>query len=240
VAGSTSTLLEISVESVGAAVAAERGGANRIELCADLRLGGLTPPEELMRVVRDAVRLPIFAMIRPRAGDFAYSDLDRFRMKLDISIAQRAGMDVIVLGLVGRDLTTGRYSIDVARSHMMVWHAKPLPVTFHRAFDVLDDPEAGIKDLMRVGAARVLTSGGADTALAGIATLERLVQAAKERVIVVPGGGINASNIAQVARQSGAREIHSGLGSVLPYGQDDYASFETEVRKMAEQLATAT
>ena len=232
-----SALLEISVESVAAAVAAERGGANRIELCADLRLGGLTPPEELMRAVRAAVSLPIFAMIRPRAGDFGYSDLERLRMKVDIAIAQRVGMDGIVLGLTGRDHVTGHHRIDVGRTQMMVWHAKPLPVTFHRAFDMVGDMEAGLKDLMRAGAARVLTSGGAANALAGIESLARLVRVANERVIVVPGGGINASNVAQVARQSGAREIHSGLGSVLAYGQDDYASFENEVRKMAEQLA---
>ena len=232
-----STLLEISVESVGAAVAAERGGANRIELCADLRLGGLTPPEELMRAVRAAVSLPIFAMIRPRAGDFSYSDVERLQMEADIGVAQRVGMDGIVLGLAGRDLATGQQRIDVERTRMMVWHAKPLPVTFHRAFDMVGDLEAALTDLMRVGAARVLTSGGADTALAGIESLARLVRAANERVIVIPGGGINASNVALVARQSGAREIHSGLGSVLPYGQDDYASFENEVRKLAEQLA---
>lgn len=232
-----STLLEISVESTAAAVAAERGGAHRIELCADLRLGGLTPSEESMLSVRKSVRLPIFAMIRPRAGDFVYSDLERLRMKMDIDIAQRAGMDGIVLGLVGRDPVTGHHRIDVGRTQVMVWHAKPLPVTFHRAFDIVDDLEAGMKDLMRTGAARVLTSGGADTALAGIENLATLVKAGKERVIVVPGGGVNAGNVAQIAKRSGAREIHSGLGSVLAYGQQDYASFENEVRKMVNQLA---
>jgi copper homeostasis protein len=226
-------LLEISVESMQAAVAAERGGAQRIELCADLRLGGLTPSEELMRSVRDAVRLPIFVMIRPRAGNFGYSDMERLQMRRDIAMAQRLGMDGIVLGLMMRNAR-----IDLERTRVMVWTAQPLPVTFHRAFDEVADLDAAVKDGIRSGAARILTSGGASSALAGIENLARLVKAANEQVIIVPGGGINASNVVQIARQSGAIEVHSGLGSVLPYGEKDYDRFESEVRKMTTQLAS--
>ena len=215
-----------------AAVAAQRGGAQRIELCADLRLGGLTPSEELMRSVRASVSLPIFAMIRPRAGDFGYSDMERFQMRRDIATAKHFGMDGIVLGLMMRNAR-----IDFERTQVMVWTAKPLPVTFHRAFDEVADPEVAVKDVIRSGAARILTSGGASSALAGIENLARLVKAAKERVIIVPGGGINASNVVQIATQTGAREIHSGLGSVLAYGHEDYPRFEDEVRKMATLLA---
>jgi copper homeostasis protein len=228
----SSILLEISVESA----------AHRIELCSDLRLGGLTPSEDLMRSVRECVKLPIFAMIRPRAGDFVYSDIERFRMRRDIAVAQHFGMDGIVLGLLGRGprVMGGGPRVDAERTQMMVLAARPLPVTFHRAFDEVADLDAALKDVMRTGAARILTSGGAASAAAGVDKLAHLVTAAKERVIILPGGGVNASNVVQVARQSGAREIHSGLGSVLAYGQEDYKLFEDEVRKLAVQLEGAT
>jgi copper homeostasis protein len=226
-----SILLEISVETAEAAVAAERGGAQRIELCTQLRLGGLTPGDELMRVVRESVRVPVFAMIRPRAGDFVYSPEELTRMLRDITAAQRLGMDGIVLGVLMRDA-----QVDVERTRELVMAAEPLPVTFHRAFDDVADLDAALEDVIATRATRILTSGGAVTAPAGIEKLARLVAAAKERVLILPGGGINAPNVAQVARQSGAREIHSGLGSVLAYGQEDYVLFENEVRALARQL----
>jgi copper homeostasis protein len=227
----SSILLEISVETVEAAVAAERGGARRIELCAQLHLGGLTSSEELMRLVRESVRLPIFAMIRPRAGDFVYSPEELAQMLSGIAAAQRLGMNGIVLGVLTRNR-----EVDVEHTRELVMAARPLPVTFHRAFDDVADLDAALEDVIAAGAARILTSGGAAGAPAGTEKLACLVRAAKERVIILPGGGINALNAAHVARQSGARELHSGLGSVLGYGQEDYALFENEVRALAGQL----
>lgn len=231
----SSILLEISVETAEAAVAAERGGAQRIELCTQLRLGGLTPGEELMRVVRGSVRGPIFAMIRPRAGDFIYSREELAQMLRDIAAAQRLGMDGIVLGVLTRN-----GQVDVERTRELVMAAQPLPVTFHRAFDEVADMDAALDDVIATRTARILTSGGAATAAAGIEKLARLVTAAKERVVILPGGGVNASNVVHVARQSGARELHSGLGSVLAYGQEDDKLFEVEVRKLALQLESTT
>ena len=225
--------LEISVETAEAAVAAERGGAHRIELCAQLRVGGLTPGEELMRRVRRAVRVPVFAMIRPRACDFVYLPEELAQMRRDIARAQRVGMDGIVLGVLGRE-----QQVDVERTRELVLAARPLPVTFHRAFDDVADLDAALDDVIETGAARILTSGGAVSAPAGIEKLARLVTAAKERVIIIPGSGINASNVLHVARKSGARELHSGLGSVLAYGHNDYVQFENEVRALAAQLAS--
>jgi len=196
-------------------------------------LGGLTPGDELMRLARKSVRVPIFAMIRPRAGDFVHSPEELAQMLRDIAAARRLGMDGIVLGLLTRDR-----QVDVEHTRELVMAAQPLPVTFHRAFDDVADMDAALEDVVATGATRILTSGGAATAPAGIDKLARLVGAAKERVIILPGGGINASNIVHVARQSGAREIHSGLGSVLAYGQEDYALFENEVRALAAQLAS--
>jgi copper homeostasis protein len=230
-----SILLEISVETVEAALAAVRGGAQRIELCADLSAGGLTPDEGLMQKARELVHVPIFTMIRPRAGDFVYSASEYERMRADIEMAKRARMDGVVLGI----LTRGR-GVDVERTRELVNLARPLAVTFHRAFDDVADLYIGLEEVIKTGAARVLTSGGAAGAPDGIETLARLVAAAKERNIVLPGGGINPSNVLQVARKTRAREIHSGLGSVLAYGQEDYKLFEDEVRKLAVQLASAT
>ncbi len=229
------TLLEISVETAEAAAAAERGGAQRIELCAQLRLGGLTPSEDLMQMARANVALPIFAMIRPRAGDFTYSAEELAQMRGEIETAKQLGMDGIVLGLLTRDR-----SVDVERTRQLVKAAQPLPVTFHRAFDDAANLDAALEDVIATGARRILTSGGSPSAPAGIENLARLVVAAKNRILILPGGGINASNAVDVAQQTGARELHSGLGSVLAYGQEEYGLFESEVRKLAAQLASAS
>jgi copper homeostasis protein len=218
-----------------AALAAERGGAHRIELCAHLRVGGVTPAEWLMRRVRELVQVPIFVMIRPRAGDFVYSDAELTQMRDDIEMAKGLGMDGIVCGVLTRERL-----VDVEHTRELVEIARPLPLTFHRAFDDVTDLDAGLEDMIKVGAARILTSGGAASAPAGIERLAHLVEAVRDRIIIVPGGGINASNALHVVRQTGTRELHSGLGSVLAYGQEDYDLFEGEVRKLAIQLTSVT
>lgn len=215
-------------------MAAERGGADRLELCSELAVGGLTPSEEQMRHARARVRLPIFAMIRPRAGDFVYSTKEVDRMRSDIDAAKRLGMNGVVFGLLKRDLR-----VDVLRTKELVELARPLPVTFHRAFDACADLVEALEEVIDTGAARILTSGGAPTAPEGLGVLAGLLAAARERIGILPSGGINSSNIASVAEKTGAREFHSGLGSVLAYGNEDYNAFENEVRKVALQLATA-
>jgi copper homeostasis protein len=225
-------LLEISIETAEAAVAAERGGAQRIELCAELSLGGLTPSEELMRRVRELVRVPIFAMIRPRAGDFVYSPEEVSQMRRDIAAAKRARMDGIVLGVL-----IAERQVDVERTRELVKLAEPLPVTFHRAFDEVADLDTALEEVVETGAARILTSGGAPTAPQGLAALAKLITAAGNRITIVPGSGISASNILEVAQRTRARELHSGLGTRIPYGSGNGALFEDEVRKMANVLA---
>jgi copper homeostasis protein len=225
--------LEISVETAEAAVAAERGGAQRIELCAELRLGGLTPGEELMRRAREQTRLPIFAMIRPRAGDFIYSPEEIAHVRRDIATAKRLGMDGLVLGLLTEDRR-----VDVERTREQVKLAQALPVTFHRAFDDVADLDAALEDVIETGAARILTSGGAPTAPQGLRALAKLVAAAGDRITIVPGSGVNASNILEVAQHTQAREFHSGLGTRISYGSRNDALVEDEVRKMAHALAT--
>jgi copper homeostasis protein len=224
-------LLEVSVENVGGAQAAESAGAQRLELCSLLSAGGVTPDATLIPAVRAAVKIPIFMMIRPRAGGFVYSDAEFAAMRESIALAKASGMDGIVVGML-----TAEHTIDVTRTTELVRLSEPLPVTFHRAFDVSANLQQSLAEVLQTGAQRILSSGGAFDAFAGAATLATLRKSARNRIIIVPGTGINPGNIAQVARISGAREIHSGLGSVLPYGTEDFSAFETEVRKMVTAL----
>jgi len=236
-------LLEISVDGVEKAGAAERGGADRIELCADLSVGGLTPSRELLRGVREKVHIPVYSMIRPRPGAFVYSDSEFAEMECFIAVAAECNMDGVVLGVLKKNRR-----IDMARTRRLVDLARPLPVTFHRAFDETADLARALEAVIQTDAARVLTSAGATTALQGAAKLAQLVATARDRIsgvgsptqpdriIVVPGAGITHSNITQVAQRTGAIEFHAGLGSVLPYSSGDFAAFESEVRKLAEAM----
>jgi len=222
-----SPLLEISVESLGSAIAAERGGAHRIELCANLSVGGLTPCEELMRKTRAALKIPIFAMIRPRPDNFVYSDSELAQMHREIEIAKSSKLDGIVFGILRDDDT-----VNVEQTHELVKIAHPLSVTFHRAFDLVPNLEEALEAVIETGAKRILTSGGKRNAQEGAAALAGLVSTSNCRIKILPGGGINASNFRDVIRFTGASEFHSGLGSTLPYGQSRDDAFESAVREL--------
>jgi copper homeostasis protein len=140
-------------------------------------------------------------------------------------------MDGVVTGVLRKSS-----KINVSRTRRLVDLARPLPVTFHRAFDECSDLRKALDAVMQTGAARILTSAGAKTALQGADKLAELVAAARDRILILPGAGITASNIAKVIEQTGAIEFHAGLGSVLPYSTRDYAAFESEIRKLAERL----
>jgi len=224
-------LLEISVETLAAAIAAERGGANRIELCEDLSIGGITPCDDLMRKTRAAVKIPIFAMIRPRGGSFTYSDSELSQMRRDIEVAKSCKMDGIVLGILQND-----NSVDVQQTRALIKIASPLPVTFHRAFDETHYLPEALESVIETGATRILTSGGKRTAQLGAAALADLVAAAADRITIIPGGGINASNFAELIRVTRAREFHSGLGTTLPYGQSSEAAFSFAVQELVTLL----
>lgn len=229
----TPPLLEISVESLATAAAAERGGANRIELCEFLAVGGVTPAEELMRKTRAALKIPIFAMIRPRDEDFAYSSAEFAQMRREIELAKSCGMNGIVLGILNPDKT-----VDAERTRKLVECARPLPVTFHRAFDETPDLHAAFEAVISTGATRILTSAGKPRAADALPELSALIAAAADRITILPGGGINASNLAEVARFTRATEFHSGLGTTLPYGQSSPAQFESAVRQLASILSS--
>lgn len=222
--------LEITVESVEAARAAERAGADRIELCADLNSGGVTPTAESMQLFHASLRIPVYAMIRPRAGNFVYTAAEVAAMKREIRLAQDSKMDGVVFGLLRADGT-----VDNERTRELVEFARPLPVTFHRAFDVSADLGKSLEAVISTGAQRILTSGGAHSAPEGALILRSLVEAAGRRIIIMPGAGIRPDNFAEVRRSTGAHEFHAGLGSVLPYGATDYTKFEAQVRAMTKE-----
>jgi len=225
-------LLEISVETLEAALAAARGGADRIELCGNLSAGGITPSAALMHAVRAHLSIPVFVMIRPRAGDFVYSDAEFSEMRRSIAEAKESGIDGVVLGAL-----TKNHRVDVERTRELVEFAKPLSVTHHRAFDEAADLRQALEDVIQSGAERILTSGGAKSALEGAAVLAKLVEAAGQRIVIVPGARISAANICQIAQRTKAREFHSGLSTALPYGSNEYKRFEEEVRRLAKHIA---
>jgi copper homeostasis protein len=224
-------ILEISVESVEAAAAAERGGASRIEFCSNTRVGGTTPSEEFLRAVRERVSVPIFSMVRPRGGDFFYSEVEFEAMQRGVDAAKECGMDGVVLGLL-----TANGEIDIEQSTQLVERARPLPVTFHRAFDECADLRKSLEDVIATGATRLLTSGGKPTAPEALGVLGELVRIAGERLIVLPGSGIHAGNIREVVRKTGACEYHAGLSSVVANATVNVRAFEEEVRKLATAL----
>lgn len=204
-------LIEVCADSVGSAVAAERGGAGRIEVCSGLIEGGVTPSTGLVEAVKAHLAIAVHVMIRPRGGDFCY-DADEFEiMQRDIEAAKRMKVDGVVFGILRAD-----GSVDVARTRELIERARPLRVTFHRAFDMAADLFRALKDVCAAGADRVLTSGGEQTCVQGSHTLARLVQAAGDRIVVMPGSGINPGNVRTVLEQTGAKEIHVGLRSSLP------------------------
>lgn len=226
-----SFLLEIAVDTVEAAVAAERGSADRVELCGNLAVGGVTPDAELLRAVREQIQIPVFVMIRARADDFVYSAAEFEEMKASIFQAQKLGADGLVLGILKPDK-----SVDLQRTGELVLLAKPLPVTFHRAFDETANLSKALEDVVQTGAPRILTSGGAASALEGAKNIASLVAISAGRITIVPSAGINADNILSVAATTRAREFHSGLSSALPYPRTDCVAFELGVRELVGKL----
>lgn len=214
-----------------AAMAAERGGAQRIELCSNMREGGTTPAPELLKRVRKNVQLPVFSMVRPRSGNFFYSSAEFSEMLNAVDFAKESRMDGVVLGLLDAE---GR--VDTARTTLLVERARPLPVTFHRAFDECADLRAALEDVIHSGATRLLTSGGKRTAPEALETLAGLVRMAGERLIVMPGSGLHAWNIQESVISTGAREFHAGLSSVVPAPAENLVAFEQAVRELAAAL----
>jgi copper homeostasis protein len=184
-------------------MAAQAGGADRVELCANLLEGGTTPSAGSILSARRNLRIGLQVMIRPRGGDFCYSATEFEIMKTDIEFARKAGADGIVLGLLKEN-----GSVDETRTRELTELARPLNVTFHRAFDMARDPWEALETLIGIGVDRVLTSGQESSVLEGLDLIAGLARAAGDRIIIMPGGGINERNFSRILERSGARELH--------------------------------
>jgi copper homeostasis protein len=204
-------LFEICVEGVDGAVAAQRGGADRIELCASLVEGGITPSLGTVRATLGAVSVPVHVMVRPRGGDFLYSELEFASMLDDVAVLRDVGVAGVVFGCL-----TEAGGVDEDRTRAFSLHARPLSVTFHRAFDMTDDPASALESLVRCGVDRVLTSGQAPTALAGLATLRRLAAQAAGRIVVMGCGALRPDSIGVVCREAGLTELHFSAQIAVP------------------------
>ncbi len=200
-------IFEVCVDSIESALAAERGGAERVELCSDLLEGGLTPSYGVLRVARERLRIGIMAMVRPRGGDFCYSEAEFAAMLEDVSMARETGVQGVVFGVLTPD-----GDVDGDRTRQLIERARPLAVTFHRAFDMTRDPYAALEVLIGLGVDRVLTSGQEPSVLEGLDLIADLLVRAAGRIIVMPGGGITDRNIARIRERVPAREMHFAGG----------------------------
>jgi copper homeostasis protein len=197
-------LIEAAVESLDDALAAVDGGADRLELCANLDEGGTTPSESLINEVVARVSVPIFVMIRPRGGSFVYSTTELETMRRAIDRARELDVDGFVFGVLN---SSNR--IDTIRTQSLIDMAAERPVTFHRAFDRIADQHDALEALIDLGVTRVLTSGGASNALEGASALRDLVDLADDRITILAGGGVRFQNVEEIVEESGVVEVHA-------------------------------
>ena len=226
--------LEICVGSWESAMAAQMGGADRIELCDNLAEGGTTPSYGMLLQCKKSLQIPFFPIIRPRGGDFVFSAEEFEIMKADVAISKELGCQGIVIGILRKD---GR--IDSERCAQLIDIARGLQITFHRAFDRCSDLERSLEDIIQLGCHRVLTSGAKENAFEGLAVLKSLVIQAGSRISIMPGSGINEQNLAQIAHETAAIEFHTTAKSLIEYGFDPttgkaYNTFETSSQKVAQ------
>jgi copper homeostasis protein len=200
-------VFEVCVDSIESALAAERGGATRVELCSDLLEGGLTPSYGVLNVARERLAIGIMAMVRPRGGDFCYSEAEFAAMLHDVRVAKEVGANGIVFGVLTPD-----GEVDVERSRQVIDQARPLAVTFHRAFDMTRDPFVALESLVALGVDRILTSGQEPSVLEGIELIAELVERAGGRVIIMPGGGITDRNVGRIRARVPVNELHFAGG----------------------------
>lgn len=236
--------LEICANSVASAIAAEEGGAHRVEFCQNLETGGTTPSAGQIRIARQRLTIGLHVLIRPRAGDFLYTDAEFEEMKADISFCKESNCDGIVIGLLDAD---GRVD---QRTEELVTLAHPMHVTFHRAFDVCREPFEALEAIIACGCKRLLTSGMKNTALDGVGLISELIERAKGRIEIMPGSGVNEANLADIARLTGANTFHTSAKAMLKsrmgytnkevggMGFEVWESSKEKIRQLADILKT--
>ncbi|HLP75004.1 MAG TPA: copper homeostasis protein CutC [Bacteroidales bacterium] len=236
--------LEICSDSVESALIAQEAGADRIELCSSLIEGGVTPSYGTILSAREELRIPVHVLIRPRSGDFLYSEQEYEIMRREIVFCRQSGIDGVVFGILKTDGT-----VDYDRTARLADMSWPMSVTFHRAFDLCREPEKGLHDIISCGANRVLTSGQKNTAAEGIDLIHKLVKAASQKIIIMPGSGINDSNIKSIAEKTGASEFHLSarkeVQGMMQYRKNSISmggnsSIQEYSRKMADPEKIAT
>ncbi len=205
--------LEICVYSIESALEAEAGGADRVELCDNPPQGGTTPSHGAISGARRALKADLHVIVRPRGGDFLYTATEFEVMKSDIDVCKDLGVDGVVIGIL---LPDGL--VDIVRTRELVERARPMSVTFHRAFDMTADPHQALEDVIATGCDRVLTSGQAPTAMEGRELIARLVKQAGARIVVMPGVAIREHNILELMRATGATEFHTAASKVHESG----------------------
>lgn len=206
--------LEICANSFQSALNAQIAGADRIELCTELALGGITPSHGLIEKVVSELDIEVYVLIRPRSGNFTYTDEEFDVMKRDIEFCKRIGCQGIVSGILMKD-----NSIDIKRTEQLLKLSSPLDFTFHRAFDLIPNAVEGLQQLMDIGVPRILSSGQQPSAEQGLPLLKKLLQLSQSKISIMPGAGISANN-AHLFKEAGFREIHCSASSVM---KNDYA-----------------
>ncbi len=197
--------LEVCVDSLESAIAAQEGGATRVELCGDLSSGGTTPSYGLIEEARKRIHIGLHVMIRPRGGDFFYSDLEFEIMKRDVEQAKALRVDGVVFGIL-----TKNNHVDMARMRILVGIAKPMKITFHRAFDIVHEPMQAMEEIIHLGIDRILTSGQKRTAMEGLPLIKQMAEASKDRIIIMPASGITSENVNFILKEAKVKEIHVG------------------------------
>lgn len=239
--------LEICANSVASCIEAQKGGAWRVELCAAIPEGGTTPSYGDIALARELIQIKLHVIIRPRAGDFLYSPLEHRIMLKDIETARRLGANGVVIGCL-----TPEGEVNWVRNRELVEAAEGMSVTFHRAFDMCRDPYESLERIIALGCDRLLTSGQQPKAEQGIPMLRELVQRAGDRIIIMPGSGVNADNITKLSEETGAREFHLSARESVESGMtyrnpnlkmggdvitiDEYVQQITSAGKVAETL----
>lgn len=220
--------LEIIGFTIEGCEIAQRAGANRIELCDNATDGGTTASYGFIKAARKILQIELFPIIRPRGGDFFYSEQEFQIMKTDVEICKQLGCEGIVTGILTKDA-----EVDKKRCRALVELAYPLQVTFHRAFDRTIDPFNALEDIIEIGCERILTSGQKADATHGAELIKHLIEKAGDRIIIMPGSGVKAENILQMAKTTGAVEFHSSARIQL---ENKISVDEDEVKSMGEKL----